>query len=388
MKNRKIFNSLKFELSKPEKRIIFLWGVRQIGKSTILNSLYKHYGGVYLNFEDENDRIMFIPNSQRLKELISFKTTNPNSHYIFIDEVQKNPESTRAMKLLIDTTDTVIFATGSSELRAKANEFDSLAGRYKEYILFPLTIDEVALFRGDVKAFFDKPNTVQSHFLEQYIDPLLIYGGYPSVVLAKAPIEELRVITESAVIKDIVSIYDLKNTTLVYNLLRLLAFQVGNLVNISELSSSLGISRITVDNYLSILIKNRIIYMLSPYTKGGRSSVLLRKKVYFYDLGIRNSILNDFRPMTLRPDAGNLFENLVVMGFLRRNTYDRNNNSLFYYRDYSRKEKEIDIIMKKPTGEIYGYEIKTGHRRRGFFPQVHLDSTHLVTRDTSPQFLV
>ena len=142
---------------------------------------------------------------------------------------------------------------------------------------------------------------------------MMIFGGYPGIILAdqKSKIEELKNITQNSVIKDIVNIYELKNTDLVYNLLRLLAMQIGNLINITELASSLGSTKTTIDNYLSILAKNRIIYLLEPFKTNKRRGYLERKKVFFTDLGIRNSLIEDFRPMHLRQDIGSVFENLI-----------------------------------------------------------------------------
>ena len=179
-----------------------------------------------------------------------------------------------------------------------------MAGRYQEFVLFPLTLDELAVFKGEKQAFKNRLNFAETNHLSQFLEEMMIYGSYPGVVLADNQLDELKNITQNSVIKDIVNIYDLKNTDLIYNLLRLLAMQIGNLVNVTELASSLGSTKITISNYLSILSRNRIIFFLEPFKTNQRRAYLERKKVFFYDLGIRNALIEDFRPLELRQDLG------------------------------------------------------------------------------------
>jgi len=168
------------------------------------------------------------------------------------------------LKLLADNADYIIFATGSSELRAKTRQFDTLAGRYKEFVLFPLTIDEIAVFHGKNIDFKKSLSFADRNLLSHHLEENMIYGGYPAVILADNKIEEIKNITQNSVVKDIVNIYDLKNTDLVYNLLRVLAMQIGNLINMAELASSLKTTKITIDNYLSILAKTASSICWSP----------------------------------------------------------------------------------------------------------------------------
>lgn len=375
MKPRKLILQLEESIEKPIKKTIFLWGARQTGKSTILNHLYQKYGGSYFNFDDLDDQRLFVTELGKLESNIALKTNRAESLYIFIDEIQKYPDSTQSVKLLTDNTKYVVIATGSSEMRAKTNQFDTLAGRYKEFILFPLTIDEVVGFYG---------KKVTPAF---YLEDMMIYGSYPGVILANNKIEELKNITQNSIVKDIVNIYDLKNTDLVYNLLRLLAMQIGNLISITELASSLGTTKITVDNYLSILSKNRIIFLLEPFRNNKRRSYLSRKKVFFTDLGVRNTLIDDFRPINVRQDLGAVFENLVVLGTLRQTFFQRNNNKLYYYREINRTQKEIDLIIETPEGEKNGYEIKFNGGKINKFPELQLDGYGTISQENAVDFL-
>ncbi len=389
MKKRKILEQIEAGFSKTaDKQIIFIWGPRQIGKSTILNYLREKYGGAYFNFDDLDDQKLFTPSLLKLKQLIEFRSKEKKSRFVFIDEVQKNPESTQAIKLLTDTADYLVVATGSSELRAKTNYFDTLAGRYKEFLLFPLTIDETAHFKDESFSFLRKPNAAETHFLSSYLEEMMIYGSYPRVVLSKNKIEELKNITQNSIVKDIVNIYDLKNTDLVYNLLRLLAMQTGNLVNVSEVASSLKSTKVTIDNYLSILSKNRIIFFLEPYRTNKRRGYLERKKVFFYDLGVRNTLVEDFRPINLRPDAGAVFENLIIASFLRQIYYRRNSHKLYFYREIAGARKEIDLITETPAGIKTGYEIKSSEGEINKFPELGISGYKIISKENAPAFLV
>jgi len=375
MKPRTLTTQLEKAIENREKKVIFLWGARQTGKSTILKFLFQKYGGSFFNFENLDDQRLFTPSLKNLEANIALKEGDKKGRCVFIDEIQKYPESTQSTKLLTDETDHIVIATGSSEMRAKTNQFDTLAGRYREYVLFPLSPDEIVNFAKE-KA----PR-------ESFLTDLMIYGGYPGVALATNKIEELKNITQNSVVKDIVDIYELKNIDLVYNLLRLLAMQIGNLINVSELASSLNTTKITIDNYLTILSKNRVIYFLEPFRSNKRRAYLSRKKVYFLDLGIRNALIDDFRPIDVRQDLGAIFENLITIGSLRKVFYQRNNNRLYYYREIGGAQKEIDLIIETPEGKKTGHEIKFNGGKINKFPELGIGGYKVVSQENAVNFL-
>ena len=385
---RKISSNIENSMINSEKNIIFLWGSRQTGKSTILNNLYSKFGGSYFNFDDLENKQVFVPELSKLISIIKSKNNNPKSNFIFIDEVQNLPESTQAIKLLTDSSKYKVIATGSSELRAKTHSFDSLAGRYIEFILYPLTIDEISIFKNDMSDFVNNPDFAENEKLKNYVEELMVYGSYPKVILTVDKISELKNITQNSIIKDIVNIYDLKNTDLVFNLLRLLANQIGNLINVTEIANSLGSTKITIDNYIEILKKNRVIYLLEPFKDNKRRGYLERKKVYFYDLGIRNSLIEDFRPTHLRQDLGAIFENLIVSGVLRQTEYSKNHNKLYFFREVAGSQKEIDLIVENTQGDKEGFEIKYTNGKINKIDDLGINSYKLINKENSPIYLV
>lgn len=164
--------------------------------------------------------------------------------------------------------------------------------------------------------------------------------------------------------------------------------QIGNLINITELASSLGSTKITISNYLSILSKNRIIFLLEPFKTNRRRAYLERKKVFFYDLGVRNALIDDFRPLRLRPDRGAVFENLIITGILRQTVYRRNHNRLFFYREIGGAQKELDLIMAAPAGKTIGFEIKFNGGKINRFPVLKINQYHLINQSRAPEYLL
>lgn len=300
--------------------------------------------------------------------------------------MQKHPESTVALKLLSDTTDHIIIATGSSELRAKSQTFDALTGRFTEFFLYPLTIDEYARFTFEKEHLVERVDPAISQHLAAYLEPYMTYGGYPSIALIENKIDELRRMARTSIIKDIVDIYNLRNTTVVYDLLRMLALQIGNLVNVTELANALKTTKPTIVNYLNILVKNHIILFLEPFRTNRRKAIARRKKVYFVDLGIRNALIDDFRSMNIRQDAGAVFENAVIMGMYRHSVYGKTNESIFFYREYN--GGEIDCLVHHPQGTVAGYEMKWGSGKVVHPKHPPVSTIFRIGKEESIQFLV
>jgi hypothetical protein len=304
MLDRCIEKDIESYLKSLDSKLFFIWGPRRSGKTTILNKLSKKIGAPVFNFDLISDKEIFLPAEFALSKLAS------EHEVILIDEVQNYPESTVALKILHDKFGIKIIATGSSELRQKSKDFDSLAGRFTEHYCLPLSIEEIskdaAIKKYDQKAF---NNEIQNN--------LQIYGAYPEIYANKQlnnseRIDLLQNIFDAYILKDVINIYDLKNEKLAKDILTKIALQIGSEVSVREIANSLGANDSTVASYIEIFIKNYILIPLPSFKTNARRAVSENRKLFFYDLGIRNILVKDFREMNLRPDKGGVFENFIV----------------------------------------------------------------------------
>jgi len=344
-------------------KILFIWGPRRSGKTTILQKLSAKLRIPIFNFDVLSDKEKFLPKRDVLQQLAK------DTKIILIDEVQNYPESTVALKILHDEFNIKIIATGSSELRQKTKDFDSLAGRFLESYCLPLSISEIAN-NTLVKAYEKQEfyNTIQ--------EQLQIFGAYPEVyaqnLLSESEkIDLLQNILDAYVLKDIITIYDLKNERLAKDILTKIALQIGAEVSIREIANSLQANVVTVSNYIDIFIKNYILIPLPSFKTKARKAVSENRKLYFYDLGIRNILVKDFRPLNLRPDKGGLFENFIVSEIekLRKNTHAK--ETLYFYREYS--GQEVDVVLEDYQKHYVCIEIKLQSRKslKDIFPLPH-----------------
>lgn len=337
-------------------QILFIWGPRRSGKTTLLTELSKKLKCRIYNFDFTDDSKKFIPDRLHLEKIAK------ENKIILIDEVQNSPESSRSLKILVDVYGKRIIATGSSELRQKAGEdFDTLTGRFKEVYCLPLSVSEIYTYKN-TELMYDLENRLQ------------IYGSYPEILLShlseNEKIEKLDKIVDTYVIKDVVKIYDLKNTDLANKILTKIALQIGSEVSLRELANSLDANVSTVSNYIEIFIKNYILIPLPSFKTNVRKAVSENRKLYFYDLGIRNALVEDFRDIELRPDAGGLWENLVVIEFEKQRRLHKLFLNYYFYREYG--GKEVDFVIEDYKKNYTCVEIK---KRKGnvnkIFPLPH-----------------
>lgn len=363
MFDRTVEKHINAYLQSSGNKILFLWGPRRSGKTTILQDLSTKYSLPLFNFDLLSDRELFVPRREALERIAS-------SHkVILIDEVQNYPESTVALKILHDEFHLKIIATGSSELRQKSAEYDTLAGRSIEYYCLPLSIAEIT--QNTTTFAYEKPQ-----FFTTVQNDLQIYGAYPEVYINKHLSESDRIdllqnILNTYVLKDVITIYDLKNEKLAHDILTKIALQIGAEVSIREIAESLGANVATVSNYIEIFIKNYILIPLPSFKTNARKAVSANRKLFFFDLGIRNILVRDFRDLHLRPDRGGIFENFIISEIekQRRNTHAK--QTLSFYREYG--GKEIDLILEDYKKQYMAVEIKInkGSGNKDIFPLPH-----------------
>lgn len=350
MIKRQIFEEIKAHLEK--KEISFIVGPRQAGKTTLMLLLkeFLEKNGqktVFFNLDIEADRQFFVSQQALLKKIQL--ETGEDKTYVFIDEIQRKINAGVFLKGLYDMNlpyKFIVSGSGSVELKERIHE--SLVGRKRIFNLSVLSFLEFVNYRTDYRYeakladYFSLEKGKTKQLLEEY----LVFGGYPRVVLAKTQEEKQREINEiyqSYLERDITLFLRVEKTEAFSQLVRLLAGQVGLLINLSELSNTLGISVKTVKDYLWYLEKTFIIEKISPFFRNLRKEITKSPVVYFHDLGLRNYSLNNFLPVQNQIALGFLFQNFVF-NFLKQNI-EGTSSYLHFWRTKDRAE--VDFVLEK-----------------------------------------
>lgn len=350
MIKRTVLPQLEKSLSLPE--ITILTGPRQVGKTFLMHLLQeslekKGEKTIFLSLDFEDQRPLFESQNALLRYIRL--QVGESKAYIFIDEIQRMAEADLFLKGLYDMSlpyKFIVSGSGSLELKSKIKE--SLAGRKRIFIINPISLEEFVNFKTDyhyedkLQDFFEIEQGRALGLLEEY----MIYGGYPRVVLAETVDQKRAVIEDiyvSYIEKDITGLLDVEKPEAFTNLVKLLAAQVGSLVNVKELSSTLGISEKTVPRYLWYLEQTFIIKKLTPYYHNVRSEISKAPVYYFFDTGLRNYLLGLFGlPSIPEPFRGHLFEN-VIFNILREGAISP--TRIHFWR--TRDKAEVDFVLVK-----------------------------------------
>lgn len=327
-----------------KNKVLTLFGARQVGKTTLAKRILKKYGNPadYYNCDIPSVAARFaVPEPVLLKRMLG------DAKFIVIDESQKVAGIGLTLKVLHDTMPEVqILATGSSSFSLRNATSEPLTGRGIEFMLLPFSLRELE-------------QVYKPHEIDAILPSFLRYGFYPEI--AGKPEREQEALLDNLaskyLYKDILEFENLKKPDLLLNLLQLLAFQTGNEVSRNELAVKLHTSRETVERYLDLLEKAFVIFRLKPLARNQRNEIARKEKIYFYDVGIRNSIISAFQPLELRTDTGALFENCMIierLKFLEAHGIKRN---LWFWRTHD--QKEIDYI-EEHNGRFHAYEFKWG----------------------------
>jgi hypothetical protein len=341
-------------------KVVIVLGARQVGKTTLVEHVLAGHKALFLNFDVEIDKRRFLAAAalspkQGLKSLGS-------PDVLVVDEAQRLPESARVVKGWHDARLPVkILLLGSSSLNLLDQAAESLTGRNEKLRLPPLVFEE-ALRAQDWYSDSYTPRILR----EQFAAPLratllqsLAFGAYPEVVLAKDKPHILRQLSSDYLWKDILQTGLVKSPDLIKRLLTLLAHQAGNEVSTHELATQLQMARPTVERYLDLLEQTYVIFRLPAFSTNPRKEVARSKKVFFWDTGIRNALLNAFSTEELRPDIGALWENWVIAEVAKHNLLRGGASDLFFWR--TRAQSEVDLVIK--TGDrIRAFEVKWQRR--------------------------
>lgn len=360
---------LQKHLKKPQHTVLI--GARQLGKTTLVKQLVQYLQQkkeliYYLTFE--NPTILNAIN-EHPNNIFNF-TFSPKDLqekqqlFIVIDEVQYATNPTNFLKFLYDeyAPKVKLIVTGSSAFYIDKTFKDSLAGRKQVFELYPLAFDEFLHFKGEDKLITEwqqlqtRPTYIGTKFndLQVLFNEYIVYGGYPAVVLAKTNDEKQSILKElvnSFMKKDALEAR-IKEELKFFNLSRLLADQVGNLVNQNELSNTLQLSVGTIDNYLYLLQKTFIIHLVAPKFSNLRKELTKMPKVFFNDTGLRNTLTNNFNLLNDRADKGNLFENAVYTRLRKKFGAD----AIRYWR--TADGNEVDFVVETNLTEGFAFEAK------------------------------
>lgn len=326
-----------------KNKVLLILGTRRVGKTFLINAIKQKYNEpvVVLNGEDFD-----VQEVLKKRTAANYKKIVGSAKLLILDEAQVISEIGNVLKLMIDSIpDLTILATGSSSFDLLNKAGEPLTGRQIQFNLYPVAQLELK----ETESFIE---TVQN------LEERLIYGSYPELFQLDSYNEKsiyLQQLIQSYLLKDILAFEGIRQSDKIVRLLRLIAYQVGSEVSYNELATQLGISKNTVENYLDLLSKVFIIYRLSAYSTNQRKEVSKSSKWYFYDNGIRNAIINDFRILPLRNDIGVLWENYVISERIKRNSYLHENVQYYFWRNYN--QQEIDLIEIK-KGKVYAYEFK------------------------------
>lgn len=347
MLKRQLFTQLK-EKIEPNKAVV-LYGPRRVGKTTLLKMLaekLKEKESIkFLNGENlETQKVFSSQSIEKLREYIG------DASLLIVDEAQKIDNIGLNLKLIVDNISGVkVIASGSASFSLAQNVGEPLTGRKKTLCLYPISAKEIISDFG------------MSHYLDIF-ESHLIYGGYPesfNLQSREKKVEYLSELVDSYLYRDILEIEDVRNPKKIRDLLTLLAFQIGREVSLNELANSLDLHVDTIFRYLDLLEKSFVLVNIRGFSRNLRKEVTKTSRYYFYDNGVRNALINNFNSLSLRDDAGELWENYIVMERIKKQSYESIHSNNYFWRTYD--QKEIDWVEER-DGKIFGFEMKWGEK--------------------------
>lgn len=357
-------------------KVLILIGPRQVGKTTLIRSLCEAEGNyLFINGDDAEDR-MLLENAgeNKIRSLIGSNTT------VFFDEAQRIINIGIILKIIHDQIKQVrLVVSGSSALEI-ANEINEpLTGRKWEFNLFPFTWNELLKHFGALQNFKNIPN-------------YLIYGTYPEVITDSIDAEStLKQIAGSYLYKDLLQYQGIRKPEILDKLLLALALQMGSEVNYNELSRTIGVDRATIEQYISLLEKAYVIFRISPLARNVRNEINTSRKIYFYDNGIRNAIIGNFKSLEFRQDVGALWENFMISERVKTLNYRKWHGRTYFWRTY--QQQEIDWI-EEIDGKFSAFEFKWNYKKttqkfsKTFLDNYEIEQTMLVTPTNCDVFLM
>lgn len=346
-------------------KAIIVIGARQTGKTTLINQiLQEHYNGEFALFNcDEGDvrDLLTNANSSSIKRYIGDKKV------LFIDEAQRIENIGIAVKLVTDQIKNVqVIVSGSSSLELADKIKEPLTGRKYEYLLFPLSFNEMTMHHGLLEE-------------KRAIENRILYGYYPEIVVnEKDAAENLNSIANSYLYKDVFSLASIRKPHFFEKLLKAIALQTGSEVSYNELSGTVGIDKQTVEKYIDLLEKTFVVFQLNSFSRNVRNELKKSKKIYFYDTGIRNAVINNFNTLANRADKGALWENFIISERIKNNINKGMVVQSYFWR--TTQKQEIDYI-EEDGSRLKIFEIKWNAKGREKFPRTFIDNYEISEKN-------
>lgn len=340
MIERILYQTIKRNIDK--QKVSLLLGARRVGKTELLSKLRLELGNTCLWFNGEDENVLSLLEE---KSVANYKRLLDGYQILIIDEAQYIPNIHQIVKLMIDEIKPLhVIMTGSSAFDLQQGS-EPLVGRSLSYHLFPVAQMELSITENILEK-------------KQNLEERLIYGSYPEVVTIDNLSEKRQYLTElvnTFLLKDILAFEDIRNPQKIKDLLVLLSYQIGNEVSSDELGKQLGMSKNTVDRYLDLLTKVFVIYKRSGFSRNLRKEVVKSSRWYFYDNGIRNALINNFKLLAGRQDIGKLWENYTCGERIKFNGYRNHMVTNYFWRTYD--QQEIDLI-EESDAKISAFEMK------------------------------
>jgi len=356
-------------------KIIMLSGARQVGKTTLIEMLLQKRKEkvLYLNADETDVReLLTDTTSTSLKSIVG------NHKIIFIDEAQRVKNIGITLKLFADQIkDVQVIVTGSSSFDLANEMNEPLTGRKYEFMLFPLSFSEMVEHHGQLEE-------------KRLLEHRLIYGYYPEIVTKPGEEKELlKLLANSYLYRDLLTLEQIKKPVLLEKILRALALQLGSEVSYNEVAQLVNADQETVEKYIDLLEKSFVLFRLPAFSHNVRNEIKKGKKIYFYDNGIRNAIIGNFNLLISRNDTGALWENFLISERMKYLYYHNINVKRYFWRTV--QQQEIDYIEEQER-KLSAYEFKWNKKARAKFPKTFIraypdSETHLVTQGNFENFL-
>ena len=324
-------------------KVVILYGARRVGKTMLVKEILANVNEpiLMLNGDDIN-----VHDKLSIRSIENYKQILGTCKLLYIDEAQKIPEIGLKLKLMIDEIEGLrIIISGSSSFDINKNAGEPLTGRKYTFTLYTLSENEYTQVENNM----NKMDKVRER---------LVFGNYPELLHLpdrQDKVDYLNEMISSYLLKDILVYEHIKNSQKIFNLLRLIAFQIGGEVSLQELGIQLGISKNTVEKYLDLLSKVFILHKVEGFSRNLRKEITKNSRWYFLDNGIRNAVIANFNPLHARNDIGALWENYMISERLKYQEYRRISSNNYFWRTY--EQQEIDWVEER-DGSLFGYEFK------------------------------